>query len=214
MQFFSGIMHRIATRVMIGPELCRDELFLQETTNLLESIFFTAIVIVTLPLGPLRPALAWLLTLPHKWKLEKCSRMLQPVVEARIQRRELPKSPTSDGHHIGDAIEWTLDLVKGDATYDTPERLTYELLHNLWAASSAPGGMLTEIVYQMLMFPEYLQPLRLEAETATNKYGWSEKMLADLRLQDSFIREVNRLLPTGASESFTQIHRSRCNDPD
>ncbi|KAL1604768.1 hypothetical protein SLS60_004308 [Paraconiothyrium brasiliense] len=201
MDFFSGIMHRAATRVMIGTELCRDESFLKTTTSMLQSIFFTAIITVNLPLGPLRPYLVPLLTLPHKWKNEKCAKVLQPIVEKRIQRRQSKQNGHSDGD-IGDAIEWTLDLVKGDPKYDTPERLTEELLHNLWAASSAPGGMMTEIVYQMLTYPEYMEPLRKEAEQMVKEHGWTEKMLANLQLQDSFVREVNRMLPTGAKKPF------------
>jgi cytochrome P450 len=202
MRFFSGVVHRAATRVMIGTELCRDEKFLKDTTSLLESIFFTAIITVNLPLGPFRPALAWLLTLPHRLKLKKCAKKLQPIVEKRIKNRQVETNGNSHGKHIGDAIEWTLDLVKGDPKYDTPERLTHELLHNLWAASSAPGGMMTEIVFQMLTYPEYMEPLREEAQKSVQESGWTEKMLANLHLQDSFIREVNRLLPTGASKSL------------
>lgn len=85
--------------------------------------------------------------------------------------------------------------------YDSVDHLTYELLHNLWAASSAPGGMMTEIVYQLLQDPQYIEPLRHEARKAVDEFGWSEKMLARLHLQDSFIREVNRLLPTGSSSN-------------
>ncbi|CAI6334460.1 unnamed protein product [Periconia digitata] len=197
MRFFSNIVHRSATRLMIGPELCRNEKFLEETTALLESIFFTAIVIVNLPLGPFRNALIGLFTLPHKWRLQRCVKMLQPVVEARLSVRNLETSQTSK-HTVGDAIDWTLDLVNDETPYNTPKRLAYELLHNLWAASSAPGGMMTEVVYQLLAYPEYVDLMRKEAEVAVKEHGWTEKMLANLHLQDSFIREVNRLLPTGA----------------
>jgi cytochrome P450 len=165
---------------------------------MLQSIFFTAIIAVNLPLGPLRHYLVLVFTLPHKWKLDKCVRQLQPVVEERMQQRLCRGSGPNEEDRIGDAIEWTLDLVTGHPKYDTPERLTHELLHNLWAASSAPGGMMTEIVYQILTYPEYIAPLREEAEKAVKEQGWTEKMLANLNLQDSFIREVNRLLPTGA----------------
>jgi cytochrome P450 len=197
MKFFSSVVHRSATRVMIGTELCRDEKFLKETTSMLESIFLTAIIIVNLPLGPFRPALARLLILPHKWKLDKCAKRLEPVLLQRIKNRKSESIGSTDD--IGDAIEWTLDLVKDDPKYDTPDKLTHELLHNLWAASSAPGGMMSEVVYQILTYPEYMEPLREEAENAVKEHGWTERMLARLHLQDSFIREVNRLLPTGSS---------------
>ncbi len=212
MKFFSGIVHRSATRVMIGSELCRDEDFLKETTNLLDSIFFTATMIVNLPLGPFRPAFVWLLTLPHKWKLARCAKKLQPVLLERIKKRRSER--VGQEQLVGDAIDWTLDLIKDDPKYDTPERLAHELLHNLWAASSAPGGMMTEIVYQLLTYPEYIEPLRSEAEKAVKEGGWTEKMLANLHLQDSFIREVNRLLPTGASESPQTLDSRRMKATD
>lgn len=201
MKFFSSIVHRSATRIMIGEELCRNEKFLKETASLLESIFFTAIIIVNLPLGPFRRPLLSILTRPHKRKLNQCSRMLQPVVESRLTARKAVANGRSL-EFIDDAIEWTLDLSRGHPRYDTPEALTHELLHNLWAASSAPGGMMTEIVYQMLSYPDYVQPMRVEAEAAVAANGWTEKMLASLHLQDSFIREVNRMLPTGSSRSL------------
>jgi len=200
MSFFSNIIHRSATRVMIGTELCRNETFLSETTGLFQSIFFTALVVVNLPLGPFRNALLSVLTLPHKWRLEKCTKLLQPVVEARLSERDSDHGQKKN-QTAGDGIEWTMDLLHGHSCYDTPNKLTHELLHNLWAASSAPGGMMTEIVYQLLTYPEYLAPLREEAKAAVTQHGWTEKMLANLNLQDSFIREVNRLLPTGASKN-------------
>lgn len=205
MDFFGSIVHRSAARVMIGTELCRNETFLNETTGLFRSIFFTAIFAVNVPLGPFRNALAGLFTLPHKWKLARCSNALQPVVEARLKAREASTNGQTQ-ESLGDAVEWTLDLVKSGSENTTLERLTHELLHNLWAASSAPGGMMTEIVYQMLTYPEYIEPMKAEAEVAVAAHGWTEKMLANLHLQDSFIREVNRVLPTGASKYSRTFH--------
>ena len=97
-----------------------------------------------------------------------------------------------------DAIEWTLAFSKPDSPNNAPEYVTKELLHNLWAGSSAPGGLMTEMVYQLLLEPQYLEPLREEASNALKAHGWSEKTLDSLYLQDSFIREVNRLYPTGS----------------
>jgi len=200
MDFFSGVAHQIATRVMLGEELCRDEKFLSKTKSLLESIFDTAIVIVTLPLGPFRNLLARPLTLIHKWKLQSCASMLRPVVSQRLERRQLLKEGAPQ-HGPLDAIEWTLDLRGNHPQYDSVDWITTELLHNLWAASSAPGGLMTEVVYQLLFEPRYMALLREEAVKAVEEFGWTEKMLAKLNLQDSFIREVNRLYPIGSGSS-------------
>ena len=54
----------------------------------------------------------------------------------------------------------------------------YELLHNLWAGSSSPGGLMTEVIYQLLLHPEDLDSIRKEAEEKVNLYGWSEKIVS------------------------------------
>jgi cytochrome P450 len=206
MAFFGRVAHQTACRIMIGPELCRDEDFLNSTTGLLESIFGTAIVIVTLPLGPLRGVLSYLFTLPHRWKLQQCAKMLKPVVAARIQNRIDPKGDQLK-NYIPDAIDWAIEQGGNDPQANDVDNLTKELLHNLWAASSAPGGLMTQIVYQLCFEPHYREPLKKEAEAAIAEHGWSEKTFSKLHLQDSFIREINRLYPTG---SGTATHFKFC----
>ncbi|KAF2675650.1 cytochrome P450, partial [Lentithecium fluviatile CBS 122367] len=204
--FFSNIAHRNACRIIIGDELCRDEEFLQKSMNFIKGIFINALVIVKLPLGPLRPSLAWLISLVHRWQLRSCERILLPVLRRRLEARN-----TAENRNMGklDAMEWTFGLHQELTHYGTLSKVSKELLHTLWAGSSAPGGMMTEILYQLLLHPQHIEPLREEARKAIKEDGWSEKMLSSLLLQDSFIREVNRLFPTG---SITCV-RVVCNRP-
>lgn len=195
MEFFSIVAHRVATRVFVGDDLCRNLHFLQISQAFLNSIFTTALVIVKLPLGPFRNLLSFPLSQIHAWRLRRCHRILLPIVKKRIEEIKSIKGGSQDS----DAIDWTLHLATEKLPCNTPQMITRELLYSLWAASSAPGGMITEIIYQLLSTPEYLEPLRLEARSAVENHGWSEKMLSNLPMQDSFIREVNRLYPTGSS---------------
>ncbi|KAI0902786.1 hypothetical protein F4823DRAFT_569366 [Ustulina deusta] len=64
------------------------------------------------------------------------------------------------------------------------------------------SSRVTEMVFQVLMDPKLLADLRDEVMLALEEHGWTEKLLRKLALQDSFIRELNRLYPTGASECF------------
>ncbi|KAH8581604.1 hypothetical protein B0O99DRAFT_719202, partial [Bisporella sp. PMI_857] len=181
MDFFSGVAHRVATRILISEGLCRDENFLRTSASFLNSIFITALIIAKLPLGPLRDLLAWPLSRYQSWKLRQCVRKLLPLVKKRIEERK--SSSSSEGGGRLDGIEWTLDFASDlDAPHNTPEKITNELLYGLWAGSLAPGGMMTEIVFQLLLFPQYMDPLREEATVAVEKHGWSEKMLNSLKL--------------------------------
>jgi aspirochlorine biosynthesis cytochrome P450 monooxygenase len=161
------------------------------------SIFITGLVIVKLPLGPLRGWLAYPLGLWHRVKLNRCIDMLLPVVQSRLKE-------WNDGYireDRCDAIEWSLMLSDSPATINA-RRLAQELMHNVWAGTSAPGGLVTDIIFQLLLEPRYQQPLLDEAKKALGADGhWTERALSRLPLLDSFIREINRLYPTGSSKA-------------
>jgi hypothetical protein len=202
MEFFGEITHRAATRVLICEDLCRDVKFIRQSMSFTMSIFVTALVIVNLPLGIFRSLLAWPISLVHRWHLHKCMKMLRPHVEKAIDMYK----PDSKGLN---AIHWTMGLFPESMDKRHHSRLMKELLHSLWAGSSAPGGMITEVVWQLLINDNAIGVLREEASVALQEHGWSEKMLNALHLQDSFIRETNRLFPTGSSMSRNQVIQLR-----
>lgn len=120
--------------------------------------------------------------------------LLQPVVARRMAERNDDKFQKQ---RI-DGIQWTLDLTS-DEDMD-PYQVSLEILHNLFAGSLAPGAMITEMVFQALMDTELLKDLRIEAQQALEECGWTDKLFQKLPLQDSFIRELNRVFPTGSSK--------------
>ncbi|KAI0401584.1 cytochrome P450 [Xylaria palmicola] len=191
---FTAIVHRSACRILVGDELCHDEAFIRESSGFVLSIFITALAIVKLPLGPLRDWLSYPISSWHRKKLEKCTNMLLPILDKRIAERDDRNKPK---HSKQDSIEWFLML--SEPTRIDKKRLADELMHNLWAGTSAPGGLVTEIIFQLLLQPEYVQPILTEAIEALGDEGrWTEKALSRLSLLDSFIRETNRLNPTGS----------------
>lgn len=165
------------------------------------SIFFTALVIVKLPLGPLRWWLAYPLSAWHRRKLSQCVEMVRPVLQKRLDERRRNEDCQVDKPEL-DAIEWSLMLSPLSTAADI-EVLATELMHNLWAGTSAPGGLVTDIIFQILLQPEYKDPLIQEANEALQGADhWTERSLNQLPLLDSFIREINRLYPTGSSRFF------------
>ncbi|KAF2014407.1 cytochrome P450 [Aaosphaeria arxii CBS 175.79] len=191
MELFAEITHRTATRVLICDDLCRNEDFIKQSMRFTKSIFVTALVIANLYLGVFRCLLAWPISLVHGWYLHKCMNILRPHVEKAIQECTADtKKPN--------AIYWTISLFPETVDKGHHDRFLKELLHSLWAGSSAPGGMITEVVWQLLINDGAIDALREEAREALSQHGWSEKMLNSLHLQDSFIRETNRLFPTGS----------------
>lgn len=189
----SHLTNQVACRTLVCRELSRNAKFLKASMNFQQSIFIHAMIIIRIPIRPLREIFTRLAALSHKRILRLAMEILEPVVSKRIEKRHVgdPSGEENDG------ISWTLDLTK-DEDMD-PHRLSLEVLHNLFAGSLAPGALITEMIFQVLMSPQLLHDLRQEAQQAILKYGWTEKLLKDLLLQDSFIRELNRVYPTGSS---------------
>jgi aspirochlorine biosynthesis cytochrome P450 monooxygenase len=193
-KLMSRIAHRAAATVMVGEELARDQAFFEDCLSFIMSIFTTALVICNLPLGRFRELLAGPLSFVHRVKLERTERALLPVVKLRIEQWD--KKDVANNQL--DCINWILALSTTEDDRD-PLRITHELLHNLWAATSAPGSLVLEMVFQLLLEPQYLQPLLDEARSVVGAYGWTEQAFNKLILQDSYIQEINRLYPTGSS---------------
>lgn len=178
--------------MLVCRQLSRDETFLKLSMKFQHSIFMNAMMIISLPFGPLREGLSRLISLWHTRNLRKAMGILQPVVTQRIE--EIRRG----GETPNDGIKWTLDLTE-DVDMD-PYQISLEVLHNLFAGSLAPGAMITEMVFEAMKDPELLQDLQKEAQEAVLDCGWTDKLFWKLPLQDSFIRELNRVYPTGSSK--------------
>ena len=162
-------------------------------------------------LGPLRRLVVWFTTVVyHRRDLDRAVSVLLPTIRRRLEEQNFNTEPQDQ--HI-DAIQWTMDIAGSDARESEPHRLAQQVLHLLFAASSAPGGLVTQMIYQTLMQPnEYLKPLREEIKTAlAENDGWTSKALDHMRLLDSFIRETLRIYPTGVGEfSIPSVRSNKC----
>ncbi|KAI4597683.1 hypothetical protein KJ359_003958 [Pestalotiopsis sp. 9143b] len=187
------IMHRMTSRVLVAPEVCRNEKYLDTSLSFMNSVMITGLLAIMPPLGPLRHLFTKLLALIHSRKLEATVRIVQPIVETRLE--EMAKGAPSD--HV-DAIQWAIELAGDDPVERDPRRITLNTLQNIWAGSAGPAVSVTQMLYQVLMMPEYLEPLAREAHAVIEEFGWTDKAMNHMPLLDSFIRECNRMYPLGA----------------
>jgi hypothetical protein len=197
-------MHRVTSRILVGPELCRDDKFTSVTMDTGEGIFMNAVLMVFLSvfpfsLGPLEGIGSWIGTrlFGHTRALQRATNIILPVVQKRIRDKEIERGVAN---HV-DAIEWTIQAANSIPNETDPHRLTHQVIHNLWAGSSAPGALVTQLLFQVLAHAEYVDPLRNEIEDLVSKHGWVEKTLNGMVLLDSFIRETNRLYPAGCGKN-------------
>ncbi|GAW14656.1 hypothetical protein ANO14919_040590 [Xylariales sp. No.14919] len=198
---FTIISHRVVSRLLAGEELCRDEGFIHLSLKFGDSVFITGLVISQLPLGPFRGAIGWLIALYHRLMLFRILRVVEPVVAKRMsEARASEMAPRYD-----DSIEWAIKL------NEPPQRdsrtISLEMLHILEAAAGAPGAMMSEMIYQLLVEPHYFQPLRDEIREARKSALGQDEVLQKLHMMDSFIMETNRMYPVGGVTAARTVMR-------
>lgn len=197
------LMHRTTSRILMGHELCRDDAYLRTSQSLTDSIFVYGLAMSMLPMRSLlRGAYDFIFSIFHRRALNKALMVILPVVESRFAEFQTRSpGPINKQEEHCDSIEWSLSLTKGNPKEHNPHWIAYSLLHNIWAGSAAPGGLVTQMVFQVLMEqPEkYLEPLRSEVQTALDKHGgYTDKALNSMVNLDSFVREISRVYPTGS----------------
>ncbi|KAJ5427436.1 hypothetical protein N7491_007878 [Penicillium cf. griseofulvum] len=192
LQICSTLMHRVTSRILVGEELCRNPDYIRLSMKFSESVFMNGVMLSTFSWGPLRRVVSWIGSIYHRRNLRRVMELITPVVEKRLANLE--QDPT--GPKPLDMVQWTIELA-GPGKEMTPKRLAHQILQNLWAGSGAPGGMLTQMIFQVLWCSDHLEPMRKEVQSAVQEHGWTDKMLNNIPLVDSFLRETNRLHPNG-----------------
>lgn len=196
----SKIMLRTTSRVLVGKELCREDRYLDAAQKFSDSIFMNGLVVSMLPLRPLRFVMSYVISSIHRRKLKKAMNEIIPVVQARCNDLATRREGGISSHDTEplDAIDWTISFMMSNNIESDPGFVALALLLTIWAGSPPSAALVTQMIFQVLYEPQYLAPLRSEAETAFHAHGFTDSALNDMPLMDSFISEVNRLHPTGA----------------
>lgn len=198
---FCGIAHRIASVILVGPKVSKDPAFKKHSYSYFQGHAITGGILLFLPLGPFRHYLARPISYFQRIK----QRRVLSIVASEF--RERLESGITDSRHI-DGIEWTLRMSKD--TVAKPEhplplmQMSHELVHLLGAAHTPVGMTIAQIVWEILEKPQYLQALIQEAEDAVAKVGFTDRLVEYLPLQDSFIREANRLYPSNIGKCLAR----------
>ncbi|KLU92534.1 hypothetical protein MAPG_11479 [Magnaporthiopsis poae ATCC 64411] len=181
------IVARISTRVFLGPDICRDEAWLEITKN------FTVAQsrsLATMKLFPyyLRPLVYFLDPNGRKTVrlFYEARKMVEPLVARRRRERQEPGAPA-----YNDAIEWA-DLECGGQPFDATD---FQL-----ALASVAIHTTTDLVSKTLMHlaagdPENIEALRQEMIDVLPANGWKKTSLTRMILLDSAIKEAQRMKP-------------------
>ena len=156
-----------------------------------------------IPFGPFRRLGSWVGSVGHRRNLHKAIQTVLPEVSRRMAEEGFDDTKQSRL----DAVSCTMGLAKYAPGEYESYRIALQLLHNLWAGSAAPGSLVTQVVFQILMRPEYVEPLRSESAEVVSRYGLSDQALSNRPLLDSFVREINWLHPTDSGDLLPSPHQ-------
>ena len=181
----------LSGRVFVGPDLCRNEDWIQASIQTTVDTFSGAFKLWSYH-WTLRPIMALMISEirnVHK-QHRRTARLLKPVLDERLEMLKNPdfKPPT-------DMLQFFLNNLEGrDASYQAALQSAINV-----AAIHTTSMNVTHALYDLAAYPDHVQPLRHEAAAALEENGgvWDKNSIVKLRKMDSFLRESQRMSPPG-----------------
>lgn len=193
-------MARVGARIFIGDDLCRDEKWLKASIDYTKNIFLTIALLRPFP-GFLHPIVGRIL--PSSRSLDRQlvyikEELLGPLINKR-RRMEAASDPNYE--KPDDFLQWMMDLAKTEKE-SHPHNLAQRLLGITSMAVVHTSAMsMTHILYDLLVMPQWVQPLRDEIQTEIADWrNTTQANLNNLRIMDSFLKESQRFNPPGERE--------------
>ncbi|KAK7462853.1 hypothetical protein VKT23_007429 [Stygiomarasmius scandens] len=190
--FIRKVVCRASNRVFVGVPLCRNPDWMDLNIRFAIDVAFSSLLLNLFP-GFMRPSVAKWLS-PASRTIKRAVKHLGPVIQERRDKEEeyggeWPGKPD-------DFLSWLMAQAQGYQR--SIEDLTLRVISTNFASLHTTSMALSYGLYALAAHPEYLQPLREEIETVISDYGWNKVAMQKMRKLDSFLKESERLLGSGA----------------
>ncbi|ORX92482.1 cytochrome P450 [Clohesyomyces aquaticus] len=189
------LVARVSARIFLGVPLCRDEKWLEISTEFTENTFITLVVLRLFP-RYLHSLLGWFL--PSAWRSTSYVRQAKRLLVPEIKRRQAAtaKSETPDSN-TDTLLSWMMEIARKEER--NPKDLAHlEVVISLASIHTSQMNAV-HILYDLAEYPQYLEPLREEIETVIAEDGtwdtWDKNSYYKLKKLDSFMRESQRRNP-------------------
>ncbi|KAF9876376.1 cytochrome P450 [Colletotrichum karsti] len=181
-------------RVFIGPELCRDERYIDASINYTIDLMTAVHIVAFLP-GFVRPFVAPFLPPVKKLhrRIVEAEAVFKPIVEARRKAKE---AKSDDYQEPDDMLQW---MMNGQAKFgqSTDRALAQNQLGISFAAIHTTSLTTTNAFYWLAAKPDLIPILRDDVQQALLETGgeFTSPALQNMKKLDSFLREVLRCSP-------------------
>ncbi|KAH9477542.1 Cytochrome P450 monooxygenase 103 [Psilocybe cubensis] len=113
-----------------------------------------------------------------------------PLVQAQLDQEKSTEG-NSEAPTKNNLISWLLEEAKGEQR--TVQDIALRLLTINFASIHTTSMALTNILYDLATYPEYVEPMREEVERIIESEGWTKSSMGKMRKLDSFVKESQRL---------------------
>ncbi|KAJ6454267.1 cytochrome P450 [Mycena vitilis] len=203
---------RVANRVFVGKELCSNMDFVMAGTHFARDISVSSYILHLFPRF-MKPAVAWLATMPNRRHSGIAMRYLQPLIKERIDNmKQKQANPTYPWEEPNDFITWMVRESFKRATEDETSvySLAYRVVLLNFAAITTTTIMTTNTLLDVWSAPnsaDIIASLREEAERVLREHNgeWTKSAVAKLHRLDSAIRESARISGVGGTAMARRV---------
>ncbi|KAF4201487.1 hypothetical protein CNMCM8927_001473 [Aspergillus lentulus] len=185
------VVARLSSLVFMGEKVCRDKEWLHVSVNYTIDTFVAARDLRLWP-SITQSLVHWFL--PSTRRVRKHISVAKKIVQEEVEKRELirqGKLPEENPAKTDDALDWFREVAAG-----RPYDMTKSQIGLSLAAIHTTSNLLTNVMYDLIAYQEYIQPLRDEIVAVVKEDGYLKKTsLTKLKLMDSFMKETQRLNP-------------------
>lgn len=182
---------RLSTRIFLGQELCRNDVWLEVTKTYTTLSTSSARVLRTWPRF-LWPVVCHFYEKYRRVRdiSRRSQQLITGVVEARRRQRADCRANGVPAPEYNDVLAWAEEEA-GSSPYD-PAVIQLTLS---FAATHTTSDLVAQIMVRLAAAPDLIEPLRKEAVEVLGAEGWSKQSLYKLKLMDSALKETQRLKP-------------------
>nr|WOZ30805.1 McfF [Coleophoma empetri]BAN91490.1 putative cytochrome P450 monooxygenase [Coleophoma empetri] len=198
------IIAQVANRIFAGPEICRNEDFLEHSRLYSAGVGRCAIILRMLP-QVIRSLVAPLVTYPNRKHHDVCLRVCLPVVRDRLQRTsEKRGNLQSEWEPPVDMLQWIIEEAfnRNEPKELDAHLITQRILKLNFVSIETIHMSMTHAILDLYRSPHserFVAGLRQECDRVleANNGQWTKSGLDDLLCIDSTIRESMRYSNVG-----------------
>ncbi|GJE99525.1 cytochrome P450 [Phanerochaete sordida] len=177
---------RASNRIFVGLPLCRDPAFLKFVVNFTLDVARARDVLAFFP--PILKSFMAKMVVNLDARIQEGMEIFRPLIEERMKLVKQLGKDSPD--RPDDMFQWILDaLVERN---EPMEQVVLMAMFVNIAAINTSSNSFTHALYHLAARPDWIAPLRQEAESAIGEEGWTKNAMSKLVMTDSFLRESQR----------------------